>query len=147
LPTAVVRPFNVYGPGQVGEGALRIFIERALKNQTIEVHGDGTRIRAWCFVDDMVDAVMLTMEHPSAIGQSFNIGNARAVTTMYGLAVAVVKALESKSNIVFVPKDYADVELRIPSVGKARELIGFEAKVDLEEGIRRTADYQRNHGK
>ena len=55
LPTTVVRPFNVYGPGQVGEGAIRIFIERAIKNEPIEIHGDGTQIRAWCYVDDMID--------------------------------------------------------------------------------------------
>jgi len=61
LPVTVVRPFNVYGPGQVGEGALRIFIERAVQNLPIEIHGDGTQIRAWCYVDDMVDGVLLAM--------------------------------------------------------------------------------------
>jgi UDP-glucose 4-epimerase len=137
----VVRPFNVYGPGQVGEGALRTFVLRALRNETIEIHGDGTQIRAWCYVDDMVDAVLLALEHPRAVGQSFNVGNSRAVTTIYGLANTVIRVLNSKSQISFIRKDYADVELRIPSVDKARELIGFEAKVDLEEGIRRTADY------
>jgi UDP-glucose 4-epimerase len=143
LPTAIVRPFNVYGPGQVGEGALRTFIIRALKNEPIEIHGDGTQIRAWCYVDDMVDGVLLAMTHPKAVGDSFNIGNQKAVVTIYGLANTVVRVLSSKSSIVFTRKDYADVELRIPSVRKALELLGFEAKIDLEEGIRRTADYYR----
>jgi len=143
LPTTVVRPFNVYGPGQVGEGALRIFIQRAIKNEPIQIHGDGTQIRAWCYVDDMVDGVLLAMSHPKAVGESFNIGNQRAVTTMYGLASAVVRVLDSSSPITFVRKDYVDVELRVPSVIKARELLGFEAKVDLDEGIRRTADFYR----
>jgi UDP-glucose 4-epimerase len=67
------------------------------------------------------------------------------VVTIYGLASAVVRVLQSKSEIVFTRKDYADVELRIPSVDKARRLIGFEAKVDLEDGIRRTAEYYRRH--
>ena len=75
LPTTVVRPFNVYGPGQVGEGALRMFIQQAIKNEPIQIHGDGTQIRAWCYVDDMVDGVLLAMSHPKAIGESFNIGN------------------------------------------------------------------------
>ncbi len=145
LPTVVVRPFNIYGPGQVGEGALRTFIKRAIANEQIEIHGDGTQIRAWCYVDDMIDGVMLAMTHPKAVGESFNIGNQRAVTTIYGLANTVVRVLNSKSQIVFVRKDYADVELRIPSVQKALDLLGFESKVDLDEGILRAAEYYRSH--
>jgi UDP-glucose 4-epimerase len=143
LPTTVLRPFNVYGPGQVGEGALRSFVMRAVKDEPIEIHGDGTQIRAWCYVDDMVDGVLLAMVHPQAVGESLNIGNQQAVVTIYGLANTVVRILGSKSPIRFTRKDYVDVELRVPSVVKARELIGFEAKVDLEEGIRRTGDFWR----
>jgi UDP-glucose 4-epimerase len=92
----------------------------------------------------MVEGILLAMEHPNAIGHSFNIGNARAVVTIYGLANTIVRVLGSKSQIRFIRKDYADVELRVPNVDKARELIGFEAKVDLEEGIARAAEYYRN---
>lgn len=139
LPATVVRPFNVYGPGQVGEGALRTFVIRALQDQPLFIHGDGTQIRAWCYVDDMVDATLLAMEHPKAPGESFNVGNQTAVTTMYGLANTVIRVLGSRSTIEFTRKDYADVELRVPSVEKAARLLGFQAKVDLEEGIRRSA--------
>ena len=145
LPTTVVRPFNIYGPGQVGEGALRTFIMRAVRDEPIEIHGDGTQIRAWCYVEDMVDGVMLALAHPNAVGESFNIGNARAITTIYGLASAVVRVLGSKSAITFIRKDYADIELRVPAVDKARDLLGFEASVDLDEGISRTAQYYRSH--
>ncbi len=144
LPATIVRPFNVYGPGQVGEGAVRTFVMRAIKNEPLEIHGDGTQIRAWCYVDDMVDGVMLAITHPAAVGESFNIGNQRAVVTIYGLANTIVRVLGSKSPIVFVRKDYVDVELRVPSVRKAKELLGFEAKVELEDGILRTAEYYRN---
>lgn len=140
LPVTVVRPFNVYGPNQVGDSAMRTFILRALKNETLFVNGDGTQIRAWCYVDDMVRGTLLCMEHPKAVGESFNIGNQRAVTTIYGLANTVIRVLNSKSKIEFTYKDYADVELRIPNVKKAREVLGFEAEIDLEEGIRRTAE-------
>lgn len=143
LPTTVVRPFNIYGPGQVGEGALRTFIQRAIKNQTIEIHGDGTQIRAWCYVDDMVEGVLIALTHPKAVGESFNIGNSQAVTTIYGLANTVVRVLNSKSEIKFTRKDYADIELRVPAVQKARELIEFEAHVSLDEGILRTAEFYR----
>ena len=143
LPATVVRPFNVYGPGQVGEGALRTFIQRALRDEPIEIHGDGAQIRAWCYVDDMVNGVLLAMTHPRAVGETFNIGNQRAVVTIYGLANTVVRVLGSKSPITFTVKDYVDIELRVPAVAKAKELLGFEAKVDLDEGIRRTAAYYR----
>ena len=139
-----MRPFNIYGPGQVGEGALRAFVLRAIQDEAIEIHGDGTQIRAWCYVDDMVDGALLAMTHPKAIGESFNIGNVRAVTTIYGLANTVVRVLRSRSPIIFTRKDYVDIELRVPSVQKARELIGFEARVDLEDGILRTAKYYRD---
>lgn len=145
LPTVTVRPFNVYGPGQIGEGAMQIFIRKALKDENILIFGDGNQIRAWCYVDDMVDGLLRALTHPSAIGQSFNIGNARAVTTIFGLAETVCRMLGSRSQIVFRDALSADIELRIPSVDKARELMGFSAKVDLEEGIRRTTEWYREH--
>ena len=143
LRTTVVRPFNVYGPGQVGEGAMRIFIERALLGQPIQIHGDGSQIRSWCYVDDMVRSVLIALEHPNAIGESFNIGNPRAVATMTALAQAVVRVTNSSSEISFVHRDGVDVELRVPKVDKARDLIGFSALVDLDEGIERTAAWIR----
>jgi UDP-glucose 4-epimerase len=146
LPVTVVRPFNIYGPGQIGEGAMKIFIQRAIKNEPIEIHGDGTQIRAWCYIDDLVRGVMLAMEHKKALGESFNIGNQKAIVTIYGLANTVVRVLNSKSPIIFTRKNYADVELRIPSVTKAKELLNFEAEIDLEEGIKRTAEYYRKAG-
>lgn len=147
MPTVTLRPFNIYGPGQVGEGAIKVFIEQALEDQEIHIHGEGNQIRAWCYIDDFVDALLLAMTHPKAIGESFNIGNARAVVTIYGLAQTIVRVLGSKSTISFSRKVYADVELRIPSVTKAKKLLGFEAKVDLEEGIIRTAEYLRRSDK
>jgi UDP-glucose 4-epimerase len=139
LPTVSVRPFNVYGPGQTGEGALQIFIKRALKNEDIFIYGDGNQIRAWCYVDDFVDGILRCIENPAAIGQSFNLGNPRAVVTTYGLAQTVCRVLNATSKIIFKPPLSADIELRIPSVDKATELLGFRAKMDLEEGIRNTA--------
>lgn len=139
LPTVTVRPFNVYGPGQTGEGAIQIFIKKALNNETIQIHGDGNQIRAWCFVDDFVECIMRSLENPKAIGESFNIGNARAVITILGLAQTVCRVLDSKSKIEFVPALSADIALRIPSTDKAEKILGFKAKVDLEKGIEATA--------
>jgi len=144
IPAVTVRPFNVYGPGQTGEGAMQIFIKRALRNETIEIDGDGSQIRAWCYVDDFIDCLMRCLENPAAIGHSFNIGNNRAVITILRLAQVVCRVLNSKSEIVFVPPLSADIAIRIPSVAKCKEILGFKAKVDLEEGIAKTAEYFRS---
>lgn len=145
LPTVTVRPFNVYGPGQVGEGAIHIFIRKALKNEDIFIFGDGSQIRAWCYVDDMVEGLMLSLSVPEAIGESFNIGNARVVSTIYGLAQTVCRIIGSKSNIVFRPPMSADIELRVPNLDKARDILGYEAQVDLDEGIALTAQWYSEH--
>ena len=145
LPTVTIRPFNVYGPGQTGEGAIQIFIRRALKNEPINIYGDGTQIRAWCYVDDMIEGLMRAIENPKAIGESFNIGNARAVTTIFGLAEAVCRVLNSKSEIIFKDALSADIELRIPETRKAEDFLGFKAKIDLEEGVLRTAQWYKEN--
>ena len=141
LPTVTLRPFNVYGPGQVGEGALSIFIRKAIKNEDIFIFGDGSQIRAWCYVDDMVTGILTVLEHPNAVGESFNIGNPRAVTTIYGLAEAVCRITKSNSRILFKDPLSADIELRVPDTQKASTLLGFNAKVDLEEGILKTIQW------
>ena len=139
LPVVTVRPFNVYGPGQTGEGAIQIFIKKALKGEDIFIYGDGAQIRAWCYVTDFVNFLMQCIENPKAVGESFNLGNARAIMTTLGLAQTVCRVLNSKSKIIFKPALSADIQLRIPSVEKSEELLGFKALVDLDEGIANTA--------
>ena len=143
LPTTSVRPFNVFGPGQIGGGAIRAFIEAALAGDELRIHGDGSQIRAWCYVDDMVDGALLALEHANAVGESFNIGNARSAVTIHELAQRIKHLAGSSGEITFQPLHYTDVELRIPNVDKARELLGFEAKVDLDEGLERTIAWYR----
>jgi UDP-glucose 4-epimerase len=144
LPTTSVRPFNVYGPGQIGGGAIRAFIEAALAGEDLTIHGDGSQIRAWCFVDDMVNGTLLALEHPNAVGESFNIGNARSAVTIYDLAQRIKRLTGCPGEIVFRPLHYTDVELRIPNVDKARDLLGFEAAVELDEGLARTVAWYRS---
>lgn len=147
LPTVTLRPFNVYGPGQTGEGAMTIFIRQALHNEDLYIFGDGSQIRAWCYVDDMVEGVFAAMTHPHAVGESFNIGNPRAVITIYGLAESVCRVIGSKSKIIFRPALSADIDLRIPNTLKSKDLIDFEALVDLEEGIMKTVEWIKMHEK
>ena len=143
LPTVTVHPFNVYGPGQIGGGAIRAFIEAALAGRDLMIHGDGSQIRAWCYVDDMVDAVRLCLERDEAVGHAFNVGNPRSAVTIFDLAQRIKRLTGCPGEIVFQPLHYTDVELRIPNVEKAREVLGFEAKVDLDEGLARTIAWYR----
>ncbi len=145
LPVVTIRPFNIYGPGQTGEGAIQIFIQKALSNEDIFIYGDGTQIRAWCYIDDMIDGLMLALERSKAVGESFNIGNSRTVTTIYGLAQTVCRILHSKSRIIFKKPLSADIELRIPETKKAYDILGFKAKTDLEDGIKKTAGWYKKH--
>jgi len=143
LPTCSIRPFNIYGPGQVGEGAIHAFVVRALKNEPIQIHNEGDQIRSWCYIDDIVDGIQRALVRETAIGQSFNIGNARSTITIYQLAQLVVRLSESRSPIEFVPWDFADVELRVPDTKKAERLLGFRAQIDLEEGLGKTLAWYR----
>ncbi len=143
LPTVTVHPFNVFGPGQIGGGAIRAFIEAALAGDDLIVRGDGSQIRAWCYVTDMVNGVHACLERPEAVGQAFNIGNPRSSVTIYDLAQRVKRLTGASSEIVFAPLGYADVELRIPNVVKARELLGWEPQVELDDGLARTIAWYR----
>lgn len=145
LPVTIVRPFNVYGPGQTGEGAIQIFIRKALNNEDIFIYGDGTQIRAWCYIDDFVRGILLAFENDQAVGKSFNIGNSRAITTIYGLAQTICRVLNSNSKILFKEALSADIALRVPDVNRASDVLGFIAEFDLEEGIKRTAEWYRKN--
>jgi nucleoside-diphosphate-sugar epimerase len=143
LPAVSVRPFNIYGPQQVGAGAVHHFIVRALRGQPLEIHNDGSQIRAWCYVDDIIEGILLTLQRDEAVGHAFNIGNPRSTLTIYNLAREIVRLSSSASPITFVKWPQADVELRIPNIDKARELLGYAPRVDLEEGLLRTIHWYR----
>jgi UDP-glucose 4-epimerase len=145
LPTCSIRPFNIYGPRQVGEGAVHHFIVRALRGEALQIHNDGSQIRAWCYVDDIVDGILLALTKDAAVGHAFNIGNPRSTLTIHSLAREIVRLSSSGARLEYVHRDQADVELRIPNIEKARELLGFRPRVDLEEGLLRTVYWYRHH--
>jgi nucleoside-diphosphate-sugar epimerase len=146
LPTVSIRPFNVYGPGQVGEGAVHVFISRALQGLPLQIHGEGDQIRSWCYIDDMVQGVLLCLEKDEAIANVFNIGNPRGTITIRSLAEKIVALSSSTSPIVHVPKHYTDVELRIPSIEQAQQQLGYQPQVGLSEGLMHTIDWYRSRG-
>lgn len=147
FPACSIRPFNIYGPRQVGEGAVHHFIVRALAGDPLIVHNDGAQIRSWCYIDDIVDGILRVLEVPEAVGEAFNIGNPRSTLTIFNLAREVVRLTGSSSEVRLVDWPYVDVELRIPDIGKARRLLGYEPRVDLEEGLTRTIAWYRERRK
>jgi len=143
LPTCSIRPFNIFGPGQVGEGAVHAFVLRALRGEPLTIHNEGDQIRSWCYIDDIIDGILLVLEKEEAVGNAFNIGNPRSTITIYQLARLIVRLAGTGSDIKFVPWSFPDVELRIPDVRKAERLLGFRARVDLDDGLERTIDWYR----
>lgn len=140
--STVVRPFNVYGPRQTGEGAISNFCRAAVCGKPLTVYGDGSALRAWCYVSDLVDAVEAILRTPASAGEVFNIGNPREVETTLGLARRVVRLMPGavvESKLV----SRAEVRARIPSIEKARQRLGFEPKIDLDEGLKHTLEWFR----
>ena len=145
IPIVSIRPFNIYGPNQVGSGAIKAFVLRAIKNENLIIHGDGSQIRAWCYIDDLINGVLLSIISPKAVGQFFNIGNPRSTITIYNLALEIIRLSGASSNIEFVPLPYTDIEIRIPNIDKARFILGYEPKIELQEGILRTLKWYKEN--
>jgi UDP-glucose 4-epimerase len=145
LPLTIVRPFNVYGPRQVGDGAIRGMTLQALRDLPITLYNDGTQIRSWCFVADFCDGVLRCCEHPAAIGHAFNIGNPQGTATNFELANLIIRLTNSKSTIVFKPHPGPEVDLRVPSIEKAMTLLGYRPTVSLEAGVSQAIAWYRDH--
>lgn len=140
LKTVSLRPFNVYGPGQVGEGALSAFIYRAIRDQDITIHNNGEQVRSWCYVSDMVLGILGALEHEGAIGKAFNVGSPIDSLNMKELAELVIKTLDAKSKIIYQSRSGADVLMRIPDIEHTEKMIEFKPEIRLAEGIILTAE-------
>ena len=145
LPVAAVRPFNVYGPGQVGEGAVHTFVERALAGAPLTLNNGGGQVRAWCFVDDLIAGLLPVLHQEAAVGRVFNLGNPGQAVSIRELAETVVRLSGSKSRLEDAFRPGPDVEVRIPDISRAREILGFTPAVDLEAGLQKTVEWYRRH--
>lgn len=143
LPVAVVRPFNVYGPGQVGEGAVHTFVTRALSGLPLEIYNGGQQVRAWCYVDDLVEGLLRVLFDQQAIGRVFNLGNPDCALTIQELAERIVSLSGSSSEIRAGTRPGPDVVMRTPDISRARRLLGFSPGVGLDLGLGRTLDWYR----
>jgi UDP-glucose 4-epimerase len=149
-PVIVVRFFNTVGPRQTGRYGMVLpnFVQRALKNEPIEVYGDGKQSRCFCDVRDTVEALLRLMPLSKAVGEVVNIGNTEEVT-IEKLAGIVKQCAKSSSPIHFVPYDKAyepgfeDMMRRVPCIDKLHSLTGFRPQTSLTEIINRATDYHR----
>jgi nucleoside-diphosphate-sugar epimerase len=137
-----VRPFNIYGPRQVGEGAISNFCRAVVRGEPLVVYGDGSAVRAWCYISDCVDAVVSILVNPASAGQVFNIGNQTQAETTSGLAKRFVRLFPG-ATLQTRQIDRAEVRARIPVIEKAQRLLGFNPKVGLDEGLQRTMEWFR----
>ena len=144
LPIVVVRPFNIFGPGRTGDHVVLRFVVEALRDRDLEVYGDGNQIRAWCYIDDFCDALTRCLTTKEAIGQAFNIGNPRNVIVNYELAKLIRALCSSRSKIVFKNAGFADIDIRVPDISKAKDILGYVPEVELEEGLSRTIAWVKN---
>ncbi len=146
VPTVIVRPFNNYGPRQHLEKMIPRFIQAAMKGETLTIHGDGSQKRDWIYVDDVCEALdrILHIEDFAKIKhQEINIGTGNAISV---LEIAQFIASQFPQSILKqVPDRPGQVQCHIADIHKARELLGWEPKTSLEEGLQKTIQwYLRN---
>ena len=137
VDTAIVRIFNTYGPRMAENDGRAVpnFISQALAGKPLTVYGDGSQTRSFCYVDDLIRGLVLLAESDEHM--PVNIGNPGEFTILE-LAEAVIAATGSSSPIVFEALPIDDPQVRQPDITRARQLLGWEPEVGLEEGLRRT---------
>jgi dTDP-glucose 4,6-dehydratase len=145
MPTVIVRPFNVFGPKRLGDYALLRFVLNALAGRPLEVHGDGSQIRSWCYIEDFCDALVAMVERQEAIGQDFNVGDDGNTLSIRDLAHKVVALAGSSSPVISIGHPFPDISVRVPALEKARKLLGYSPKYGLDQALSLTIDFYRSH--
>jgi UDP-glucuronate decarboxylase len=145
LRIKVVRIFNTYGPRMHPNDGRVVsnFIIQALRGEDITIFGEGTQTRSFCYVDDLVEAIMRTMNTPDEFTGPINIGNPREFT-MLQLAELVLKLTASKSKLVFKPLPSDDPRQRQPDITLAKQMLDWSPTTELEQGLERTIRYFRD---
>jgi dTDP-glucose 4,6-dehydratase len=142
LDARIVRIFNTYGPRmRLTDGrAIPTFVRQALRNEPLTVFGDGSQTRSFTYVSDLVEGIWALMQ--AEVNEPVNIGNPREMTLLE-LARQIIRMSGSRSEVVFRPLPTDDPKVRQPDITKARRLLGWEPKVEVEDGLRRTIDWCR----
>ena len=142
LDTRTIRIFNTYGPRQrLDDGrAIVDFIVRAVRGESLVVHGDGSQTRSWCYIDDLVAGFLAVLDNPDGAGSVVNLGNPVEVTILE-IAKKILEITGSHSTIqhTTLPKD--DPTRRCPDITLAHDIFGWEPKISLDDGLRRSIDW------
>ena len=148
LPVAVVRMFNTVGPRQTGKYGMVVprFVQAAMRNEPITIHGDGQQTRCFGHVTDVVEALVTIIETPECQGQVINVGNDQEIS-MTDLARRVVELTNSRSKLTYIPYDevygdgFEDMQRRVPCIDRLKKLTGHEMKRDLDTIVRDVQKY------
>ena len=151
LPVQIVRLFNTVGPRQIGQYGMVVprFVSAAISGETLSVYGDGKQSRSFCHIDDVIEALLLVIASPIAIGQVYNVGNNFEIS-IADLAKKVIEVTKSSSKIEFKPYSEAygdgfeDLERRVPDISKISKDLGWAPKKDLGQIIEDIAQYLKN---
>lgn len=144
LEIKIVRIFNTYGPRMAFDDGRVVsnFIVQALKSKNLTVYGDGQQTRSFCYVDDLVDGLIKMMGSPKEISGPINLGNPNEFK-INELAKKILNLIDSKSKIIFQDLPIDDPKQRCPDITKAKKILNWEPKINLEDGLKRTiADFK-----
>ncbi len=138
----VARIFNTYGPNMSPEDGRVVsnFIVQALKNNDITIYGDGTQTRSFCYVDDLVEGLIKLMNKSDATQSPINLGNPNEISVLE-LAKTIISMTNSKSKVIQLPLPQDDPKQRRPDIDKAKKVLGWEPKINLENGLTKTIEY------
>jgi UDP-glucuronate decarboxylase len=142
LRIKVVRIFNTYGPNmQLNDGrVVSNFIVQALRGEDITLYGDGSQTRSFCYVDDLLDGLIKMMDTGDEVIGPVNLGNPHEIT-IKELAQEVLKLTNSKSKLIYKPLPADDPKVRCPNTDKAKKLLNWQARIKLEDGLKKTVAY------
>lgn len=153
LPVTAARYFNAYGPriDESGYGSvIARFIAQAFRSEKLTLYGDGNQTRSFTFVSDTVEGTWLAGTHPNAIGRVFNIGSGKE-TSIRELAIEICRQVGCEAIFEYIPFEdvygpaFQDIYRRVPSIEQARNLLGFEPSVPLQDGLKMTIEWARNN--